>query len=52
MTLADLTTKVRSIGDMFNSWSIPMKKNGEDYNIKLAVEKDNNGEWFIDVKED
>ena len=52
MTLAELYYQVKENGGMFNTWAIPMKKNGKDYNVKFSCEKDENEQWFINVKEE
>ena len=52
MTLAELHYKIKETGDQFNTWWIPMKKDGKDYNIELNIEKDENGNYFIGVKEE
>ena len=52
MTLAQLYYKIKEIGDQFNTWWIPMKKDGKDYQVELNIEKDDKGDYFIDVKEE
>lgn len=52
MTLNELITDACHIGGLFSTMSIPIKKNGKEYNIEFRAAKDINDNWFIDVKED
>ena len=52
MTLAELYKQIKSVGNLFNTWGIPMKKDGRDFEILLSDEKGEDGKWFIKVTEE
>jgi len=51
MTMDLLLHKMRGIGCMFNSWQIPMVKDGKEFKVELELKQDDDGKYFIDVKE-
>lgn len=52
MYLAELYKEMRFEGDRFSTWWIPMMKDGKDYKVKLSAKQDENGHYYIDVKEE
>lgn len=51
MTLADLIRKAREIGDQFNTYAVPLYDEAyvEITDVKFEAEKDEDGEWFIQM---
>lgn len=51
MTLADLIRKAKEIGNQFNTWEIPLYDDAhvEITDVEFAAEKDEDGEWFIQM---
>ena len=51
MTLADLIRKAKEIDDQFNTYEIPLYDEAyvEITNVEFEAEKDEEGEWFIQM---
>ena len=52
MYLAELYKEMHFEGDQFNTWWIPMMKDGKEYKVSLSAKQDENGCYYIDVKEE
>lgn len=51
MTLADLVNKARDCGSLFNSWYIPLLKDGKSFDIDFEAEGSNDEGWHINIIE-
>ena len=52
MTLADLIHKAREVGAfgaLFNSWYIPLMKDGLNVDFDLEVQGSNDEGWYIEI---
>ena len=51
MTLADLIRKAREIGDQFNTYAVPLSKDGGSFDIDFEAEGSNDEGWHINIIE-
>lgn len=51
MTLLDLHNRILDISCALNNESLPLKKEGKDFDISLSLQKDAQENWFINVTE-
>ena len=49
MTLGDLLRKLREVGDQFNSYEIPLMKDGLYVKFDLEAEGSNKDGWHIEI---
>ena len=49
MTLGDLLRKLREAGDQFNSYEIPLMKDGLYVKFDLEAQGSNNEGWHIEI---
>ena len=49
MTLADLIRKAREVGGSFNSYEIPLMKDGLYFKFDLEAEGSNKDGWHIEI---
>lgn len=49
MTLADLIRKAREVGAPFNSWYIPLMKDGLHVKFDLEANGNNEDGWHIEI---
>ena len=49
MTLGDLLRKLREVGDQFNSYEIPLMKDGLYVKFDLEAQGSNDEGWHIEI---
>jgi len=49
MTIAELYNKMKETGNVFNSWWIPIKKDGKDIEFDLEIEGSNDDGWHVNI---
>ena len=49
MTLAELLRKLREVGDQFNSYEIPIMKDGLHVKFDLEAQGSNDEGWHIEI---
>lgn len=51
MTLGDLLRKARDVGNGFNTYEIPITKDGQPFEIDFEAEGSNDKGWHINIIE-
>ena len=50
MTLLELIQNAKEVGNMFNTWDIPLKYNNEDMEIMFDPAGSNDEGWIINME--
>lgn len=49
-TLSELYKKMQKVGNLFSTWQIPLRYQGQPVQVTLQPTKENGKDWFIDVE--